>query len=189
MQHWIEAYGYWAVFLGGIFEGETVLIVAGYAISQGYLQVIPTFLLAAAGGSLGDFVYYSLGRAHGQAIIRRFPLLRRLRARAALFLRRWGRATAFLTRFAYGLRVILPMSMGAAGLRMPVFLLFNALGSVTFATVYLTLGYLFGETIEDVVGRVRPYERWIVLALLATGALIWAVREWRLYHSKTDEEE
>jgi hypothetical protein len=60
MQQWIETYGYWAVFLGGIFEGETVLIVAGYAISQGYLQVVPTFLLAAAGGFLGDFAYYSV---------------------------------------------------------------------------------------------------------------------------------
>lgn len=189
MQHWIETYGYWAVFVGAIFEGETVLIVAGYAISQGYLQVVPTFLLAAAGGSLGDFVYYSLGRAHGQAVIRRFPRFRRLRARAALFLRRWGRAAAFLTRFAYGLRIILPLSMGAAGLRLPIFVLFNVLGSITFVTVYVTLGYLFGETIEDLLGRVRPYERWIILGLLLLGALIWAVREWRLYHNKDADDE
>lgn len=188
MQEWIETYGYWAVFLGGIFEGETILIVAGFAISRGYLQVVPTFLLAAAGGSLGDFAYYSLGRAHGQAVIRRFPRFRRLRARAALFLRRWGRAAAFLTRFAYGLRVILPMSMGAARLRVPIFVLFNTLGSITFVTVYLTLGFLFGETIQDLLGRVRPYERWIISGLLLLGALIWAVREWRLYRSNTDDE-
>ncbi len=66
-------------------------------------------------------------------------------------------------------------------------MLFNALGAITFVTVYLTLGYLFGETIEDLLGRVRPYER-IILGLLLLGALIWAVREWRLYHNNTDDE-
>jgi membrane protein DedA with SNARE-associated domain len=79
--------------------------------------------------------------------------------------------------------------MGAARLRVPVFVLFNVLGSITFVTVYLTLGYLFGETIEDMLGRVRPYERWIIFGLLLLGALIWAVREWRLYHSKDTEVE
>lgn len=178
---YIQAYGYWAVFLGAILEGETILILAGYSIHRGYLDFLPTLLLAVAGGSLGDFTYFSLGRRYGPAATRRLPFLRPLRARAILLLRRWGRLTAFLTRFAYGLRIALPLTMGAARMPVAVFLPFNLLGALAFALFYLTLGYLFGEAMEELLGRVRPYERWILLGVVLTGVLIWMAREWRLY--------
>lgn len=187
MGDWIERYGYLAVFVGGILEGETTFLLAGYAVSQGYLGALPAYLAAVAGGTAGDNAYYWLGRLRGPALIRRFPALRKLRARAVLLLRRWGRATAFLTRFVYGLRIILPMSMGAARLRYPVFLLFELLGSLSFAALYLSLGYLFGETLQEALGRIRPYEKFVVAGLLLLGAAAWAVREWRLMHPPPEE--
>ncbi len=177
---WIEQYGYWAVLLGGILEGETVFVAAGYGLSQEYLRPLPTFLAAVLGGTLGDFAYYTLGRIYGARLIRAVPFLRRLRARAVLLLRRWGRATAFVTRFAYGLRIVLPLSIGAARLAWPVFLLFNLLGSMAFAATYLSLGYLFGETLEEILGRLRGYEGRILLGVALAGAVFWAVREWKL---------
>jgi membrane protein DedA with SNARE-associated domain len=184
---WIESYGYWAVFFGGMLEGETVLILAGYSISRGYLDPLPTLLLAAAGGATGDFIYYSIGRRYGPTLIRRFPPLRRLRARAVLFVRRWGRQTAFLTRFIYGMRIILPMSMGSARFRPSVFIPYNVMGALSFAALYLTLGFLFGQTVQEMLGRVRPYERWILLALVLLGAIIWGIREWRLYRGTGED--
>ena len=180
---WIEQYGYWAVLAGGILEGETVFVAAGYGLSQEYLKPLPTLLAAIAGGTLGDLAYYTLGRVYGQRLIRAVPFLRRLRARAVLLLRRWGKATAFVTRFAYGLRIVLPLSIGAARLPWPVFLLFNLLGSAAFAATYLSLGYLFGETLEEALGRVRGYEGRILLGLAVAGAVFWTVREWKLLHS------
>jgi membrane protein DedA with SNARE-associated domain len=180
---WIEQYGYWAVLVGGILEGETVFVAAGYGLSQEYLRPLPTFLAAVAGGTIGDVAYYTLGRIYGARLIRAVPFLRRLRARAVLLLRRWGRASAFVTRFAYGLRIVLPLSIGAARLSWPVFLLFNLLGSVAFAATYLTLGYLFGETLEEILGRLRGYEGRILLGVALAGAVFWAVREWKLVRS------
>lgn len=181
---WIESYGLWAVFFGMLLEGETVLILAGYAASQGYLPLLPTLLLGAGGGALADSLYYGVGRRYGPALIRRFAALRRLRARAVLFVRRWGRQAAFLTRFMYGMRIVLPMSMGAARFRPRVFLPFNGLGALAFAALYVSLGYFFGRTVQDLLGRVRPYETWVVLGLVVVGAIVWGVREWRLYHSE-----
>jgi membrane protein DedA with SNARE-associated domain len=185
---WIERYGYLAVFVGGVLEGETTFIIAGYAANRGYLDVASTYLAAVAGALTGDFTYFWLGRLYGQRLIRAFPALRKLRARAVLFLRRWGRATAFFARFAYGLRAILPVSMGAARMRFPVFAAFNLLGSLCFAALYLALGYLFGETVEELLLRVRPYEKWILLGLVALGAAVWAAREWKLFHPRPGEE-
>lgn len=187
MVGWIEQYGYWAVFFGVVLEGEVALILAGYTLSRGYLNALPVFLLAVAGGTAGDSLYYLLGRHYGGRLIRRFPRLRRLRARAVLLVRRWGRSAAFLTRFAYGLRSALPMTIGAARMPPRVFVPFNVAGALVFALVYLSLGYLFGEAIEELLGRVRPYEKWILLGILGAGALFWAVREWRIFRAPDPE--
>jgi membrane protein DedA with SNARE-associated domain len=185
----VESYGYWAVLLGGILEGETVFIAAGYAISQEYLAPLPTYIAAVAGASLGDVFYFTLGRFFGARLIRSFALLQRLRARAILFLRRWGRATAGFTRFAYGLRIILPMTIGAARFPVATFLVFNLIGSLAFAGLYLSIGYLFAETLEEILGTVRRYEKPLLIGLVAAGALWWVVREWWLYHFAPDESE
>jgi membrane protein DedA with SNARE-associated domain len=187
-ESWIENYGYLAVFIGSVFEGETVLILAGYSMSRGYLDPVPTFLLAVAGGTLGDSLYYWLGRRFGDGLLRTLAVPRPFRARAKMLLRRWGRQAAFTTRFAYGLRVALPMLIGTT--RMP-FLLFhsvNLVAAVVFACLYLGLGFLFGEAVQEVLGRVRPYEHRILLGVICLGALIWIVREYRLFRNAPPEE-
>ncbi|HEX8273003.1 MAG TPA: DedA family protein [Longimicrobiaceae bacterium] len=183
---WIEKYGYLAVLLGALLEGETAFVLAGYAASRGYLDLLPTYLTAVAGGMLADSTYYFIGRYNGRRLIRRFPSLRKPRARAVLLLRRWGRATAFLTRFAYGLRIVLSLSMGAAHMRFRTYLTFNLLGSLCFAAVYLALGYLFGETVGDLIRRVRPYEEWIIGGVVVAGAAIWAAREYKIFHPRPE---
>jgi membrane protein DedA with SNARE-associated domain len=164
---WIEQYGYWAILIGAMLEGETVLVAAGYALSGGYLRPLPTFLCAVLGGMLGDVTYYLLGRRFGTALIGRFRLLRRLRARAVLLLRRFG----------------------AARFPVPLFLFYNGLGALAFGAVYLTLGYLFGEAIEEVLLRTRASEPWILLGIAALGLILWSLREWGLFRRADDAEE
>jgi membrane protein DedA with SNARE-associated domain len=187
-EHWIESYGYIAVFIGSILEGETVLILAGYSMSRGYLDPIPTFLLAVAGGTLGDSMYFWLGRRYGSHLMRSLAVPRPFRARAKMLLKRWGRQAAFTTRFAYGLRLALPVLIGTT--RMPIFLFhaFNLAAAVVFAGLYLGLGFLFGEAVQEVLGRVRPYEHRILLSIVSLGAIIWIIREYRLFRSVPPEE-
>jgi membrane protein DedA with SNARE-associated domain len=176
----IQSYGYLAVFFGALIEGETILVLAGYSVSRGYLSMGPVLLIAIVSCAAADFFYFSLGRRYGLATTRRFPRLRRVRARAVLLLRDWGRAAAFLTRFAYGLRIVLPITMGAARMKRRVFIPFNLLGAATFSVVYVGLGYTFGETLQALLVKVRPYEKWIILGILLSGAVALVIREWRL---------
>lgn len=185
---WIENYGYLAVFLGSILEGETILILAGYSMSRGYLDPVLTYALAVAGGTMGDSIYYWLGRRYGARVMSWLAVPRPFRVRATVLLRRWRRQAAFTTRFAYGLRVPLPLLIGASRMPAHVFHLYNLIGAASFAALYLLLGFLFGEAVEEIVGRVRPYEQWILLALAGLGALIWLVREWTLLRSRDPEE-
>lgn len=180
---WLEQYGLWIVFLGGVLEGEVVLLLAGYGVSRGYLPAPQAYFLAALGAHVGDSTYYLVGRRFGPSIIRRFPALRPLRAKAMKLVRRRGYLAAFLARFLYGMRIILPLTLGAVRVSPRTFFPANVAAAMIFAGVYLTGGYLLGEAVEHLLGRVGGYEKWIVLGLLVVGGLSWAIREWRLFHA------
>lgn len=134
-------------------------------------------------------MWYVLGRWNGQKLIRTAPFLRKVRAHATLFLRRWGRLAAFLMRFAYGLRTVLPASIGAAHFPWVLFIPFNLLGSVAFAGVYLSLGYFFGEALEAVLETVSGLEWWILLGIGGLGLIIWTIRDWKLLHTAAEPEQ
>lgn len=184
MADWIGTFGLWAVLLGGIVEGEAVFIAAGYAVSQGYLSGGPALLAGALGATLGDHGWYLIGRLWGERLVGRVPALRRLRGRVEPWLRRWGRGAAFGLRFAYGLRSVLPLSLGAARFPPSLFVPANVVGAVAFAAVYLTLGYFFGEAAERVFVHVRGSAPRVAAAIAVAGLIVWAVREWFLFHER-----
>jgi membrane protein DedA with SNARE-associated domain len=188
-ESWIETYGYVVVLLGTVLEGETVLVLAGYSVSRGYLELLPIFLLAVFGATAGDSAYYWIGRRYGTRALRGYRSLRPIRARAALGLRRWGPVAALVTRFAYGLRFAMPVLIGASRVRPLVFHTYNLLGAILFAALYLGIGILFGEALQTILERVRPYESRVFLTLIALGLAFWVIREWRLYRSVPPEAE
>ena len=96
-------------------------------------------------------------------------LLQKVRARATLLLRRWGRSTAFFVRFAYGLRLILPLTMGATRFSFRLFVPFNALGSLAFAGIYLLLGFFFGEAVGGLLERIEGAESWVLVGIAVLG--------------------
>jgi membrane protein DedA with SNARE-associated domain len=79
----IAQFGYIAVFLGTVFEGEAVLLLAGYSAHRGYLDFAPVVAVAMSGAVLGDLTLFWLGRRHGQRLITRRPGMH-LRAERAL---------------------------------------------------------------------------------------------------------
>ena len=58
----ITQHGYWLLALACIAEGETVLILAGFAAHRGYLDIRWVMLVAALGGFAGDQTLFWLGR-------------------------------------------------------------------------------------------------------------------------------
>ena len=74
LQAFIENYGYFAVFAGCFFEGETVLVLAGFAAHLGYLSLPWVAATAAAAGFCGDELFFTLGRHYGADLFRRVSI-------------------------------------------------------------------------------------------------------------------
>jgi len=176
LQSLIQTYGYAAILVGTFLEGETVLVLGGYAAHRGYL-FLPWVILAAFVGSLaGDQFYFYLGRNHSRFILDRFPSWKPRVARARLLLDRFHTPLILSCRFLYGLRTVTPFAIGMSGVPRLRFFVLNAIGAAVWAPMFGTGGYIFGKALEALMGNLERYELWAVLAILALVLLIWLFR-------------
>ena len=65
----IETYGYWVVFGGTLLEGESVLLLAGFAAHRGLLELHTVIGVAIFGSFLGDQLLFFLGRYQGAKLL------------------------------------------------------------------------------------------------------------------------
>ncbi|HOO73336.1 MAG TPA: hypothetical protein PK926_16370 [Spirochaetota bacterium] len=71
----IQNFGYPAIIAGTFFEGETALVLGGFAAHRGYLNLYLVMLSAFIGSSLGDQIYFFLGRKKGPSMLKKMPMM------------------------------------------------------------------------------------------------------------------
>ncbi len=177
----IATYGYLAVFIGTLLEGETILIAAGIAAHQGLLDWPIVILVAMAGGTLGDQLMFLLGRWKGDALIERHPRLARHKPRVRDLLVRHNTLLILSVRFLYGLRIAGPLILGS--FRVPVlrFALLNTLGAALWASLVTAAGYTFGVAISALISDIKKFGIIALVAISVLGLLIWL---WRRYFAQ-----
>jgi len=176
VEYLIETYGYVAVFLGTVLEGETVLIVAGFLAHREYLDLFWVILVAFAGSMTGDQLFFFLGRRHGNGVLERRPGWRDRTERVLRLMERHQWLVVVGFRFVYGLRMVTPLAIGMSRIPTGRFLALNAFGSLLWAVVVAVAGFVVGETLTLMFAGMRHYELRAALAILVAGGVIWAVR-------------
>ena len=76
-------------------------------------------------------------------------------------------------RFLYGLRTVTPFIIGASKVSPIRFLLLSTLGASLWAIVIGTLGYLFGNTLEIILGDIKRYELLVFVLISGSGIIVW----------------
>lgn len=171
----IEAYGYWIVLGGTLLEGESVLLLAGFAAFQGYLELHNVIAVAILGGFLGDQAFFFAGRHYGEAVLARFPKHRAAADRAKALLLKYDLPIILGIRFMYGLRIVLPFVIGTTKIPALRFQALNLVGAAIWASSGASLGYLFGDAIEYMLGDIQRYEKYLLAALALAGIAYWLI--------------
>jgi membrane protein DedA with SNARE-associated domain len=148
-----------ALFLGLVFPGETILLLAGFLAWKGTLDLPVVIVLAVAGAALGDSIGYELGRRYG-------PALRRSRAGRFVGEQRWRRAQRFMhdhggsavfgARFVTGPKSVVPALAGESRMPYQRFLVWNVSSAAVWGTFHVGIGYVAGpsyQKIEQFLGR------------------------------------
>ena len=190
----VESYGYAVVFLFVAIEslgiplpGETVLVTAGALAALGHLSIWWVIATAAIGGIVGDAAGYWIGRLGGLALLKRYGSVigfndKKL-ARVHTFFEQHGPKTVFLGRFIALLRTWAALLAGTAEMRYGVFTFYNVLGGITWAALFGTLGYLFGQSLpllERYIGQAS------LAAVLLVALVVALALGWRLFNANRD---
>ena len=181
IDHLLATYGYWAVFaivgiesFGIPSPGETMLITASiYAGATHRLQIEFVIAAAVAGAVIGDNCGYAVGHWGGYRLLIRYGKYVRLDEASIklvrlLFLRHGGKLVYF-GRFISVLRTYAAVFAGTTRMPWWRFLIFNAAGGITWATLWGVAAYAAGQQIDKLLGPVG-----IVLGVLGAAVLVAA---------------
>jgi membrane protein DedA with SNARE-associated domain len=175
ISEFLARFGYAAVLIGTAVEGETVLIMAGFAAHQGYLALPWVMVAAFCGSLLADQLAFFAGRRYGPRLIARFETLKRGVAKANGLLERYGTPLLVGFRFVYGIRIATPLTAGMSGVSVERFATLNAIGAALWAVAMSSAGYFFGHGFELLLDHARHYEEHALWVLLGIGVVVAAL--------------
>ncbi len=184
----IAHYGLLLVFINVLVEQAGVpvpavptLVVAGALAANGELSVVAVLAVTLAACLLSDLMWYSAGRHFGAGVMRtlcRISLSPDSCVRQSeLRFDRWRGQILLVAKFIPGLSTVAPPLVGAMGLRLPVFVLFDVLGSLLWAGVAVALGFFFSMQIDVLltdIANAGTFAFELLLCLLA----LYVVGKW-----------
>jgi membrane protein DedA with SNARE-associated domain len=183
LRDYLQVHGYWVLFVGTFLEGEAILTFAGFLACQGYLSIYGVILSAFAGSFLGDQFYFHLGRIKGAFLLRIFSSFARKFRKALRLIERYGSFVAFVSRYTYGFRILLPIILGMTNLSSRRFLFLNLASALSWAAVFSMVGFLFGKGASYFVDDLESYEPYLLLILATFTGCLWfthlAAHRWR----------
>ncbi len=180
VEHLISTAGYPLLFLlvmaessGLPIPGETGLIAAAVLASQGKMEIVLVIILAAAGAIVGDNIGYLIGRKGGRWLLERPGPFRAQRQNVLLigepFFDRHGPKAVFFGRFVLGLRVWASWLAGATRMHWRSFVVWNALGGITWACAIGLLAYFLGHSASNAVQAFGIYGLIAVALAIVSG--------------------
>lgn len=165
LHHLVERFGLLAVFIGCMAEGESVAILGGFFAHQQFFAAWHVFVIAAVGAFLGDTLFFILGRRFaGNKWVR---LLRRRPGFSHAFRLVQAHPNLFVlgNRYVYGMRLVGGIAAGLSRIPVPLFMILNALSALVWASIFVSLGYVFGLGAERILGDTLKAHHRLVIGL------------------------
>ncbi len=185
MQEFIETWGYIAVFLGSLVEGESVIFVAGFLAHEGYLSLPKIIIVSFVGTLIADLVLYQVGRHYGNHFIDKFPSIRLKAYKAFHLLKKYDTLFILSFRFIYGIRIISPIIIGSSGVEIKRFTILNLVAAVIWSVGSCVAAYYFAHLIMD---QLHLLPKIILgLALIGGGIGYFVFRRRKKQSSATEE--
>ena len=134
-----------------VFPSESTLNAASTMAADGVLSLWVVIALGALGAIVGDSALYWIARLGGSRMQSRLDSAKRNR-KVADALELLGRSAPLLIvcgRYVPGLRFVVNATMGLAGYPYRRFLLWDAIGAVTWSLYTCLLAYSIGSVLED----------------------------------------
>lgn len=195
----LASYGYIIVFVGVMLEstgvpfpGETVLLAGAVYAANSHLNIVGVLIASALGAIIGDNMGYWVGREYGRKFLEKYGKRIGFNAKRERTIERYfekyGAFTVFIGRFISLLRTYAAFFAGVNRMHYPVFLIFNALGGITWTLIIGLLGYFFGSNITLLEHLISGFGLALLAIVIIVGIIIYfVVRQRRKNHRQIAE--
>lgn len=151
-----------------------LLLAAGALAGLGRLNLFVALLFAVLGALAADSVWFQLGRHRGLKILQLVCQISLepdscVRRTEGIFSKQ-GARSLLVAKFFPGLGIVTPPLAGIFRMRYWRFLAFDAMGSLLWAGVFLSLGYAFSGQIEQLAAHLASLGGWLLV--LIAGAFV-----------------
>ena len=173
---WGQLWAYVTLGATSIVTEEAAPLLGGVAAQQGHLGLVRVALAITLGTWGSHIGLYYLGRWRGKWMRARWPKFGRYMTRALRFVRRYPWRSSIAVRYAYGLRLALPMACGAARVPIITYVIGSGISALTWASLFTVIGWAFGRTAMQVLRHMKRFEDVVILAGVgAVGIAIFAL--------------
>jgi membrane protein DedA with SNARE-associated domain len=175
---YIEHFTYVGLFLVLVLCGlglpvpeDLALLTGGFLVHRGITQYPTTLAISFVGVVAGDNSLFFLGRRFGTSVLRylgfvRPRILPRIE-RLKIFMDRHGHMAIFYARFLAGVRALVYLTAGSAGVSPRRFVIYDALGAVISVPLVVSVGYFFGHQIDLAIRYLGGFDRLVLVAAAA----------------------
>lgn len=181
-------YRYAAVFIGVMLDnagfpvpGELVLILAGSLVATGDFSFVPAVAAGALGAMLSDSGWFFAGRTGSRRLMQLYCRVSfgstACLARTERNLNRFGARSLLYARFVPGFRTFAAPMAGMSGVPYRLFLLYDGIGALLWASLGVTTGAVFAYQIPAILGQLEN-SRMVLLYLVGSLLLLFLLMKW-----------
>lgn len=170
------------VFLAFLIEGagipfpSRIILLIASTMATGAKDLPSLVAVSASGALIGDHVPYLAGALTGPRILGLYCRItlgsQDCIDRAVRYFLRFGPAAILLCRLSGSVRLFAAALSGCGHIAYPRFLILDAVGTVIYAMVIVTIGYLVGESAAEFLQRYGGPRLLVIAAPLALACLL-----------------
>ncbi len=145
--------------------GDSLLFAAGALAAQEAFHISWLLISLIIAAILGDTVNYWVGRKLGNAILHSPSRLLQIKPehlnKTQHFFNKYGSKAIVMAGFAPMVRTIAPFIAGVGNMDYATFIKYNVIGGVSWVSLFLLLGYFFGN-----VPFIKEHFSFIIIAII-----------------------
>ena len=148
--------------------GDTVTVFGGYLAGTGRLSLAGVVVVTTVGSFAGFMTLFGVGRAAGTRLLKghTLPFFSSAQMHVALgWFERYGYGVVAGNRFLSGLRSVISLCAGMAGLGTRRVALYCLLSCLVWNSLLVSAGYFVGGNWENIISLLRRYNLAVSIVL------------------------